>query len=59
MKSYNFDVLESYQSFVHNTAENMGVDVQETWATPAKSYKVVQKLQNVGLFSSIAGPPNS
>jgi len=40
MKSYNFDVLESYQSFVHNTAENMGVDVQETWATPAKSYKV-------------------
>lgn len=40
MKSYNFDVLESYQSFVHNTAENMGVDVHETWATPAKSYKV-------------------
>lgn len=40
MKSYNFDILESYQSFVNKTAENMGVDVPETWATPAKSHKV-------------------
>lgn len=40
MKSYNFDILESYQSYVHNTAENMGVDVPQTWATPAKSFKV-------------------
>jgi len=40
MKSYNFDILESYQSFVHITAENMGVDSPQTWATPARSYKV-------------------
>ena len=29
LKGYNFDILESYQSFVHNLAENMGIDVQE------------------------------
>lgn len=40
LKGYNFDVLESFQSFVHRTAENMGVDVQEAWPTPAKSYKI-------------------
>jgi hypothetical protein len=40
MKGYNFDVLESFQSYVHNLAENMGVDVEDAWATPACSYKV-------------------
>jgi len=40
MRGYNFEVLESYQSFVHNFAENMGVDVEEAWVTPAKSLKV-------------------
>jgi len=40
MKGYNFDVLESYQSYVHNLAENMGVDVEVAWITPAKSYKI-------------------
>jgi len=37
MKGYNFDVLEEYQGWVHRTAENMGVDVSEAWATPATS----------------------
>lgn len=40
MKGYNFDVLESFQSYVHNLAENMGISVQEAWVTPAKSTKV-------------------
>lgn len=40
LKGYNFDLLESFQSFVHRTAENMGIDVQETWATPSKSFKI-------------------
>lgn len=26
---YDFHILESYQSFVHNLCENMGIDVQE------------------------------
>ena len=40
MKGYDFGVLESYQSFVHNLAENMGVNVSNSWVTPAKSYMV-------------------
>ena len=31
MCGYDFTLLESYQSFVHNLCENMGVDVQEWW----------------------------
>jgi len=38
VKGYNFDVLESLQSWIHNLAENMGITVEEAWATPAKSY---------------------
>eukprot|EP00088_Acartia_fossae_P055409 TRINITY_DN6427_c0_g1_i1.p1 TRINITY_DN6427_c0_g1~~TRINITY_DN6427_c0_g1_i1.p1 ORF type:complete len:225 (-),score=45.74 TRINITY_DN6427_c0_g1_i1:512-1186(-) len=40
MKSYNFHLLESYQSFVHNLAENMGITVSEAWATPAVTSKI-------------------
>lgn len=40
VKGYDFDILESFQSFVHNVAENMGVDVESAWATPAKTYDV-------------------
>jgi len=40
IKSYNFDVLESFQSFVHNYAENMGITVKESWATPAQTNKI-------------------
>jgi len=40
LRGYNFDVLESFQSYVHRVAENMGVDVSEAWATPAKTNKV-------------------
>jgi ribosomal protein L12E/L44/L45/RPP1/RPP2 len=51
MKGYNFDILESFQSYVHNLAENMGVDVEDAWATPARSYKVrvVTVFENMGV----------
>merc|ERR1719471_1934722 len=39
IKGYNFDVLESFQSFVHNMAENMGIDVSNAWATPATTWQ--------------------
>ena len=37
MKGPSFDILESYQSFVHNLAENMGIDVECSWVTPSVS----------------------
>merc|ERR1711997_1257874 len=37
LKGPNFDVLESYQSFIHNLAENMGIDVPDSWATPSET----------------------
>ena len=45
MKGHNFDVLESYQSFVHNLVENMGIDCSDSWASPgttivAKTYDI-------------------
>lgn len=40
LKGYNFDVLEQFQSWVHQTVENMGVDVSEAWATPAQTYSM-------------------
>ena len=38
LKGYDFGVLESYQSYVHNTAENIGIDVGEAWATSCTSF---------------------
>ena len=29
IKGYDFPVLESYQSYIHNLVENMGLDVTE------------------------------
>ena len=40
MIGYNFDLLESVQSYIHNLAENMGVNVEAAWATPARSFQV-------------------
>ena len=40
MKGYDFDILESFQSYVHNLAENIGLDVSEAWATPSTSWNV-------------------
>jgi len=40
IKGYNYDVLEAFQSYVHNLAENMGVDVQGAWITPPKTQRI-------------------
>jgi len=40
ISGYDFCILESFQSYVHNLAENMGINVEDAWITPAKSYKV-------------------
>merc|ERR1719402_538695 len=40
MRGYNFDLLESFQSYVHNLAENMGVDVHDAWVTPPRTFKI-------------------
>ena len=40
LKGYDFDILESYQSYVHNLAENIGLGVAEAWATPCTSLNV-------------------
>ena len=40
IKGYNFSVLESLQSYIHNLAENMGIDVETAWATPAKTFQM-------------------
>ena len=29
IKGYNFDVLESYQGYLHNMAESIGIDVDD------------------------------
>ena len=39
IKGYNFEILESFQSFIHNMAENIGIDVEEAWATPATTWQ--------------------
>ena len=33
IKGHNFDILESYQSFVHNLVENIGLTCSDSWAT--------------------------
>lgn len=45
IKGYNFDILESTQSYIHNLAENMGIDVEDAWATPAKSYQLTTYIE--------------
>lgn len=40
LKSYDFTVLEHYQKYVHKTANNMGLDVTDSWATPAQTFQI-------------------
>jgi len=40
IKGYDFDILESFQSLVHNVAENMGINVEDCWVTPPRTYNV-------------------
>jgi len=45
IKGYNFDVLETTQSWIHNLAENMGIEVEDAWATPAKTFTMTTYLE--------------
>ncbi|XP_046388193.1 uncharacterized protein LOC124157498 isoform X2 [Ischnura elegans] len=45
IKGYDFPVLESFQGFIHRTAENMGIEVEDSWATPAQKL-LVKKLKH-------------
>ncbi|CAL4139292.1 unnamed protein product, partial [Meganyctiphanes norvegica] len=40
LKGYDFTVLEHYGKWVHNTALNMDIDVEDGWATPCKKLKI-------------------
>lgn len=40
LKGYDFEILESFQSYIHNLAENIGIDVSESWATPATDWNI-------------------
>jgi len=40
IKGYDFPVLEAYGKFIHNTAERVGIDVEDSWATPCKKLKI-------------------
>lgn len=37
---YIYPVLESYQSFIHRVAKIMDIDVDDSWALPAKELKI-------------------
>ncbi|XP_068220787.1 large ribosomal subunit protein mL48 [Palaemon carinicauda] len=40
MKSRDFTVLEHYSKWVHKTALNMGIEVEDTWATPSEKFRI-------------------
>ncbi|CAD0199828.1 unnamed protein product [Chrysodeixis includens] len=40
LKGYDFALLEACQSQIHKYAEVMGIQVDESWATPAQQLKV-------------------
>jgi len=42
MKGYDFAVLEKFAKYVHNTADRVGLEVEDSWATPCKNFKVTK-----------------
>jgi len=40
IKGYNFDILENFQAWIHKMSENMGVDVNSSWATPSRTLQL-------------------
>nr|SVE75554.1 EOG090X0MUO [Daphnia dolichocephala] len=40
IKSYDFTVLEKFSGYIHKTAENMGIEVDDCWAAPCKKHKI-------------------
>nr|SVE79291.1 EOG090X0MUO [Daphnia lumholtzi] len=48
IKSYDFTVLEKFSGYIHKMAENMGIEVEDCWASPCQKFKV----QTLKPFSS-------
>jgi len=42
LKGYDFPVLEKFTTFVHRTAERMGVVVEDAWVQPAQNLRVTK-----------------
>ncbi|ROT82415.1 hypothetical protein C7M84_024418 [Penaeus vannamei] len=40
MEGYDFTVLEHYGKWVHRTALNMGIEVEDSWATPCEKIHI-------------------
>lgn len=40
IKGYDFTVLEHYGKWIHNTAHNMDIDVEDGWATPCEKLHI-------------------
>ncbi|MPC42359.1 39S ribosomal protein L48, mitochondrial [Portunus trituberculatus] len=40
IKGYDFTVLEHYGKWIHSTALNMGIDVEDGWATPCEKQHI-------------------
>jgi len=40
MIGYNFEILESYQKYVHNLVDSLGIEVIDSWGTPCVSLSV-------------------
>ncbi|GAB6021579.1 39S ribosomal protein L48, mitochondrial [Chamberlinius hualienensis] len=39
-KSYDFSVIEQYGRYLHRTANRLGLNVTDAWATPARLYDI-------------------
>merc|ERR1712029_146280 len=38
IKGHNHEVLENHQGYIHRLAENLGIEVSESWATACESF---------------------
>ena len=38
IKGHNYEVLENHQGYIHRLAENLGIEVSESWATACESF---------------------
>ncbi|CAL8111273.1 unnamed protein product [Orchesella dallaii] len=42
VKGYDFAILEKFAKYVHNTADRVGLEVEDSWGTPCKNLKVTK-----------------
>ncbi|XP_057336439.1 39S ribosomal protein L48, mitochondrial [Microplitis mediator] len=52
IKGYNYPALENYQRLIHKYAENVDVDVENSYALPSKSLKI-QRFKHLNPSSKI------